>query len=314
MFFTGHNNWYQWGYDNSNWLGRRTSIDQTFCSRYVIDKIKSMTFAEALDYNLKTFVNDFPNEKYALLLSGGSESETVFRTFIKNKVDFTPYIFRYENDINIYDVSYAITLCESHEKKYRLIDLNLKKFFEHGAEKISEYAQIDNPRLLPQLKFLDYIDEMPIGCHGEPSWHRLNHSYEEPGIWVNSEFEFEMGWDKYIQRTNRTSIMLWFKYTPELALAYNQTPWINTLINDGFYGKLGPRSTKIQAYKQVYPEMLFRKKQTGFEKIEFVIDEFEKFLYQKYNGFLYRGIVQRSREEVFKILLKNVNTFMTLLP
>jgi hypothetical protein len=297
MISTGHNNWYQWGYDNSNWLGRRISSDQKFSSRYVFDKIKTFSFADALDYNLKTFIEDFPNEKYALLLSGGSESETVFRTFIKNKVNFIPYIFRYENDINIYDVSYAITLCESHDKKYRLIDLNLKRFYETDAEKISEFAQIDRPRLLPQLKFLDYIDEMPIGCHGEPSWHRLNHNYDEPGIWVNSEFEFEMGWDKYVKYINRKSIMLWFKYTPEIALAYNQTPWIKMLINDEFYGKLGPRSTKLQAYKEVYPEMLFRKKQTGFELVDDLTSEFEKFLYKKYNGFPYRGVVERSLAE-----------------
>jgi hypothetical protein len=297
MFFTGHNNWYQWGYDNKDWLGRRTSIDQTFNSRYITNDIKSLSFTDALDYNLKTLVNDFSTEKYALLLSGGSESETTFRTFIKNKVDFTPYIFRYENDSNIYDVSYAITLCESHEKKYNLIDLNLKNFFENDAEKISEYSQIDRPRMLPQLKFLDYIDEMPIGCHGEPSWHRMNHSYDELGVWVNSEFEFEMGWDKYARYINRTAVMLWFKYTPELALAYNQTPWIKMLINDKFYGKLGPRSTKLQAYKEVYPEMLFRKKQTGFELVDDLINEFEGFLYKKYNGFPYRGVVQRTLGE-----------------
>jgi hypothetical protein len=283
--------WYQWGYDDANWLGRRISPDQKFSFRYMVDNIKSLSFSDALDYNLKIFLNDYPDEKYGLLLSGGSDSETVFRTFVKNKVDIVPYIFRYENDSNIYDVSYAITLCESLQKEYKLIDFNLKKFYETEAEKISEFAQIDNPRVLPQLKFLDYIDEMPIAGEGHPYWFRRNHSYDEPGIWEKMEIEVPLGWEKYTRYINRRASMLWLKYTPEFTLAFDQTPWLQNLINDKFYGKLGTRSTKLQAYKEVNPEMLFRKKQTGFEKIKDLTNEFEQFLHNKYNGFHCRAEV-----------------------
>jgi hypothetical protein len=292
---SSHKDWYQWGYDDTDWLGRRISHDQKFSIRYLADNVKTFSFSDALDYNLKTFLNDYPDEKYAILLSGGTDSETVFRTFIRNNVDFVPYIFRYENDSNIYDVSYAITLCESHEKKYHLVDLNLKKFYETEAEKISELAQIDQPRLLPQLKFLDYIDEMPIASDGHPLWFRRNESYNQSGIWEKIEFEFYLGWEKYLKYTNRKASMLWLKYTPELSLAFDQTSWLKKLINDGFYGKRGMRSTKFQAQKEVNPEMIFRKKQTGFEKVEDLTNEFEQFLYKKYNGLPYRGsvVVQR---------------------
>jgi hypothetical protein len=280
--------WYQWGYDDANWLGRRISPDQKFSFRYVVDNVKSLSFSDALDYNLKVFLNDYPDEKYGLLLSGGSDSEAVFRTFVKNKVDIVPYIFRYENDSNIYDVSYAIALCESLQKEYKLIDFNLKKFYETEAEKISEFALIDNPRVLPQLKFLDYIDEMPIAGEGHPYWFRHNHSYDEPGIWEKMEIEVPLGWERYTRYINRKASMLWLKYTPEFTLAFDQTPWLQNLINDKFYGKLGIRSTKFQAYKEVNPEMLFRKKQTGFEKLKDLTNEFEQFLYKKYNGFHWR--------------------------
>jgi len=286
-----HNNWYQWGYDDTDWLGRRISPNQKFSIRYIVNNIKLFSFSDALDYNLKIFLDDYPNEKYGLLLSGGSDSETVFRTFIRNNVDFVPYIFRYENDSNIYDVSYAITLCESFQKEYKLIDLNLKKFYETDAEKISELAQIDRPRLLPQLKFLDYIDEMPIASDGHPLWFRRNQSYDEPGVWEKIEFEFYLGWEKYLKYTNRKASMLWLKYTPELSLAFDQTTWLKQLINDKFYGKLGIRSTKFQAHKEVNPEMLFRKKQTGFEKVEDLTNEFEQFLCKKYDGLPYRGSI-----------------------
>jgi len=37
--------------------------------------------------------------------------------------------------------------------------------------------------------------------------------------------------------------------------------------------------------------MLFRKKQTGFEKVEDLTNEFEQFLCKKYDGLPYRGSI-----------------------
>jgi hypothetical protein len=110
-------------------------------------------------------------------------------------------------------------------------------------------------------------------------------------IWEKMEIEVPLGWEKYTRYINRRASMLWLKYTPEFTLAFDQTPWLQNLINDKFYGKLGTRSTKLQAYKEVNPEMLFRKKQTGFEKIKDLTNEFEQFLHNKYNGFHCRAEV-----------------------
>ena len=50
----------------------------------------------------------------------------------------------------------------------------------------------------------------------------------------------------------------------------------------------GVSSTKLQGYKEVFPDMLARSKATGFEKISALVSEFETFLFKKNKGLLYR--------------------------
>jgi hypothetical protein len=70
--------------------------------------------------------------------------------------------------------------------------------------------------------------------------------------------------------------------------------WFNKIINDEYYGKLGFNSTKIIGYREVYPDIIERKKQTGFEKVDPLINEFESFLHTKYSGYPYRQSVDRT--------------------
>lgn len=45
--------------------------------------------------------------------------------------------------------------------------------------------------------------------------------------------------------------------------------------------------------------MLERKKLTGFEQIDSIIDEFEQFLLVKNNGLIHRGTVERSLDDLW---------------
>ena len=52
-------------------------------------------------------------------------------------------------------------------------------------------------------------------------------------------------------------------------------------------------------YREVYPDMIERKKQTGFEKTDLLVNEFELFLKEKYNGLPYRQTVDRTLNELW---------------
>jgi hypothetical protein len=88
--------------------------------------------------------------------------------------------------------------------------------------------------------------------------------------------------------------------------AWNNTTWIKKLINDEYYGKLGTNSTKIIGYREAYPDLIERKKKTGFENCQDLILEFENFLEKKYNGFTFRRHYDRNYDQLLSDLCQNL--------
>jgi hypothetical protein len=116
-------------------------------------------------------------------------------------------------------------------------------------------------------------------------------------------WEHDIGWSKYAKYIARPAVMEWWKWTPELVLAFSQTRWFKKLINDEYYGKLGINSTKLIGYKEAYPNLINRIKKTGLEKSMDLITEFENFLHQKNDGFIYRRFHDRTLKELHNDLI-----------
>jgi len=295
--YTSENNWYVWRYGDDIPFGRQTG-NLKFNTSFIGCSDQIGTFGEELRKAAKSTLDHFSDLRPSILFSGGLDSEIVLRSYLDVGANPAVYIIRYENDINIVDVSYAISICTALNVNFHLIDFNLKKFFENDAEIISEQAQVDFPRALPQLKFLDYADGLPIFCSSDPSWYRTSDNYKIPGIWMSKCYEHDIGWSKYVRYYGRPAIGEWFKWTPGLVVSYTKLNWFKKLINDEYYGKLGVNSTKIIGYREVYPDLLNRKKMTGFEPIDPLISEFELYLSKKYNGLPFRNEVCRSLREL----------------
>ena len=297
MIYTSENNWYYWRYGSAQPFGIQSSND-TLSTHFSKFSGPVRSFKEELIIAAKSTMEYYPNTRPTILFSGGADSELVLRSYLEIGANPKVCIIRYENDYNIYDVSYAITICSLLNVDYSIIDFNLKKFYENDAEKISELAQIDRPRALPQCKFMDLVDGLPIMGSGDLTGVRTNSDYTTKGTWLIRCWEYDIGWSKYLRQTNRQGIAEWLKWTPGLILSYMRLKWFTRLTNDEYYGKLGFNSTKIIGYREVYPDLLERKKQTGFEKTDSLVNEFESFLQQKYNGLPYRQTVDRTIDEL----------------
>lgn len=297
MIFTSENNWYSWSYGNGPKFGRQQSNDklQTHYEKfngYVSSFSKEMTNAAA------STLEHYPNLRPSILFSGGVDSEIVLRSYLKIGANPKVYIIRYENDYNIYDVSYAVTICSLLNVDYTIVDFNLQKFYENDAEKVSELAQICRPRALPQCKFADLVDGLPIIGSSDLTGVRTSDDYNVKGTWLIRCWEHDIGWSKYLRETNRPGIAEWFKWSPGLVISFTQLNWFKTITNDEYYGKTGFNSTKIIGYREAFPELIDRKKQTGFEKTDLLVNEFESFLQTKYNGLPYRQSVDRTITEL----------------
>jgi hypothetical protein len=82
--------------------------------------------------------------------------------------------------------------------------------------------------------------------------------------------------------------------------------WFNNLINDK-YNVSDASTTKMIGYKEAYPELIDRHKKTGFEQIDNLINEVDKHLFNKYNGYPYRAVHDHTVNDWYlKITGKNI--------
>ena len=299
MIYTSENNWYSWQYGDGEKFGRQVD-NQQFKTNFSHMTRPVMSFKQELLATARSTLESYPNLRPNIFFSGGAESEVMLRTYLEIGSNPKVTIMRYENDYNLYDVSYAVTICSMLNVDYDLIDFNLTKFYENDAERISEWAQIDRPRALPYCKFIEDAEGLPILATGDISVHRTTKEYipNQKGEWLGICWEHDIGWSKFIRVINKPGIAEWFKWTPGLVLSYINLNWFTNLTNDGYPGKLGPNSTKLIGYREAYPDLIQRKKQTGFEKIDTLANEMQEFLNKKYKGLPYRNYHLRSPDQI----------------
>jgi hypothetical protein len=296
--YTSENNWYQWQYGDMPVFGRQHGNEELKTIYTRMDR-PLLSFKEELIEAAKSSLDHYPGLRPCVFFSGGMDSELILRSYLEIGSNPIVYIIRFENDLNLYDVSYAVTVCSILNVDYHVVDFNLHKFYENDAEKVSEDAQIDRPRMLPHLKFTECADGLIIVGHSDVRWYRTDDDYSKKGTWLMQDFEHDLGCDKYNILHNRPAIFQWFKWSPGLVLGYTTLTWFRRLLNDGYYGKLGINSTKIIGFREMYPDLIERTKQTGFEKTDSLINEFELFLEKKYNGLPYRQVVDRTLDELW---------------
>ena len=304
MIYTSENNWYSWQYDKQELFGRQSGTAK-FKTHYSKFTGIVQNFKTELELAAASTLDHFPGLRPQVFFSGGVDSELILRSYLAIGANPEVFIVRYENDLNLHDISYAIVICEILGVKYNLVDFNLQKFYENDAELIAEQAQIDEPRMLPHLKFSECADELVIVGDSDVSWARLNEDYSTKSTWVARDYEFDIGLDKYSILHNRTAIHGWWRWTPGLVLSYTKLNWFNRLINDEFDGKAGVNSTKMTGFKEMFPDLIPRPKYTGFEQIQPVITEFENYLSKKNGGLIYRQETDRTLAELTEEITGN---------
>lgn len=280
MFTYLENNWIRWYYDEDPSKIFRTSPDQTFHVDFDFDPTPCLDLRTETINACHSVRETYPNEKFSLMLSGGGESEMLVRAFREAKIPFRVFIGRYENNINEYDIHYAVKACESMDIPYTFLDFNITKFFENDVIDVSIKGQIPYSIICAVMAMTDMVDGVPILGDGNPEIYRCNKNYNKKGIWINVEPEFDYGRTKYFIRQNRPGISDWLRWSHTLLKSYAKTKWFNKLITDQYYGKLGVHSTKIQGYREAWPELEPRRKKHGCEPIQLLVDEVDKHLFK----------------------------------
>lgn len=223
--------------------------------------------------------NNRQGAKIDVLFSGGSDSEIVLRSFYELGVDFNVHIMRYDDYLNAHDWSYAYVICQNLNIKPIFHDLNLLKFW--GSSQFHDFAQQSkcvSPQLVTHMWLMNRMDNLPVMGSGECYTARadivLHRStdfsktpYSAHVPWVMYEREKIACWYRFPMHHRQNAIPGFFQYTPEIILAFLTDPDSVKLYNNKCRGRLSNKNTKFDIYKKHWPELIDRKKWSGFEKV-----------------------------------------------
>jgi len=261
-----YNNWMTYCFDGVENIVKpnETSI---FSVKFNSSQILDLSYKDALFRNA-TIMRDSYSEPFDVMLSAGIDSEVVVRTFKTLGIKHNTFIFRLEDNINVRDVVGAIKLCDELNIPYKIIDFNLNQFFDTDALDLYNKTFIPRAARLARVKWVDYLDNLPVFCDGEPYWKRmLKGDYSEKSDWKMyfGEDAYTNGF--YAKHINRTVISDWYEYTPEVMVSYCKHPLIQALLNDELVGKQSSWSSRYPLHREIWPEVEDRIKLLGYEGV-----------------------------------------------
>lgn len=132
------------------------------------------------------------NRTAELLYSGGLDSEVTLMTCVRNKIPVRAITAKYIADgitINTYDLYYAEKFCREHNVEHKVIELDIKKFFESG-----EYGDYIWPYRIVQSHvaihfwLMEQCSEFPI-IGGDYTWPWCNIPMVSPARMPYTRYE-----------------------------------------------------------------------------------------------------------------------------
>ncbi len=208
-----------------------------------------------------------------VLFSGGLDSEVVVQAFLFAGIPVRVAITRFADDLNRHDIAYAIRFCESHQVPYRMLDIDIRRFFESGAAlDYALRATCVQPQLLHTMWAMDQVDGYPILGSGECYLVRRAAEPGEAGatrkggIWEMLEKERIAGWYRHLLAAGRAGCAGFFQYDPSNMLAFLRDPVVAALCEDRLPGVGDTAAVKGVVYRRHFL-LEPRPKFHGFENV-----------------------------------------------
>jgi len=300
------NNWMSYNFDGVEYgkkLTKESILSINFNKKIKKDSIPS--YKDALFNNARIMRDSF-NEPFDVCLSGGTDSEIVVRTFKSVGIKHNTFIFKLENNYNIRDVTNAVNLCNELNIDYKIIDFNVEQFFKNDALELFNRTLIPMAGRLPRLKFIDYLDNIPIFCDGEPYWRReLEDDYINKSRWLFQLHEDGYSVSTYAKNIGRTVIGDWYEYTPDIIMSYKELPLVRQLLNDESPGKISTVSSRVAIHNSIWPTMEYKPKLVGYEGLDNPVAHRPQFINNFYNEYM-KGI----NDTTFKYSEEDLNSLL----
>lgn len=253
------NDWYEVYFKDSNTL-EKLKPDSTLVFELKQEiEIHTLNYKDALFYNAKK-VADSINGPLNILLSGGVDSEVIVRINKELGIKQNVYTFKFEDNLNIRDIESALEISRNLNVPIKVIDFNLRKFFNNDAESYYKKTFCSKVETLPRLQWHEFFDSPIIFGNGEPYLRRvLQGDYTKKSPWkiVFQEYDF-------LHYLYSLSIP-WYHFTPEIYGNILKISLIKNLIDDKIPGKQSSASSKALINREIYKEILLKPKLVGYE-------------------------------------------------
>ena len=211
---------------------------------------------------------DLHGNKLVVTLSGGLDSEVVLHSFIANGIIPKVVILRYERNLNLHDINYALRICAARQISPKIVDVNVSEFFRTDLLNYANITKCSSPQLNLLINSIDNIDGIPVIGAGE---NYLSRKEGKKEVYDLEEAKIAAIY-KFYENKQREIIPAFFQYTPELMISYLQKEsmyrWVETAKQQKYINSKKIKSSIIAEDFDIEP----RGKLTGFE----LIDELER--------------------------------------
>lgn len=224
--------------------------------------------------NVAQELYDIHNKNLVVTLSGGLDSEVVLHSFVANGIKPRVVIFRYEKNLNLHDINYALRICAARQISPTIIDVNVEDFFNEEVFDYATTTRCSSPQLNLLMKNIDNIDGIPVIGAGE---NYLVRKHGQKEVYDLEEAKIAAIY-KFFENKKREVIPAFFQYTPAIMVSYLQKEsiyrWVETAKQQRYINTKKIKSSIIAEDFDIEP----RGKLTGFELIDVLEKETRKKL------------------------------------
>jgi hypothetical protein len=283
MFNYTYQNHFKFGYAAEDqavrWFDDRTDRHDRWTVKYGQQKEPIGSFRQECIRAAELIYENRQGLPIDVMFSGGSDSELVLRSFLELGVDFRVHIMRYDDYLNAHDWSYAYVICQNLNIKPVFHDLNLLDFWK--SSEFYDYVEDSKcvtPQLISHMWLMNRLDGLGVMGSGECYTARMDivgnrtkiftqEDYSKHVPWVLYEREKIASWYRFPMARNLNIVPAFCQYTPGIILSFLTDSLSIDLHNNKIVGKMSNKSSKFSIYKKYWPELIDRKKWSGFEKV-----------------------------------------------
>lgn len=246
-----------WSYDDKE-FSIRENPHQIYIERSnIVSRPVGTLYEECLN-NAKAIRNSV-NGKIAVLYSGGIDSEIVVQSFFESKIPIDIYIVRFNNNLNLHDISWATKFCDDRNLSYTFLDLNINKWLDGGVEEYALPVKCQSPQIPISYWAVNQIDDYVVSGDGDLCLRRYGDDCLE-------SYGEKWGLSRWMLHTNHPGCPKFYRFTSECEAAYMLDPTTEDFVNIASYLMHPPSIKFFKPYIfQKYFKTRYREKYTGFE-------------------------------------------------